>query len=45
MSVGVVRENMGGRNPADDEPRYKIENMHTGKSSSIKEANIEGPAE
>lgn len=35
----------GGRSSTDDEPRYKIENMHTHKSSNIKEGNIEGPAD
>lgn len=45
MSVGVVRETLGGRSSSDNETRYKIENMNTHKSSSIKEGNIEGPAE
>jgi hypothetical protein len=36
---------MGGRNSIDDEPRYKVENIHTHKASSVKEGNIEGPAE
>lgn len=45
-SVGVIREIMTGRSSTSDhEPRYKIENMNTHKSSSIKEGNIEGPAE
>ncbi|EKV06977.1 hypothetical protein PDIG_66130 [Penicillium digitatum PHI26] len=44
-SVGLILETLGGRSSSDDEPRYKIENMHTHKSSSIKEGNIEGPAE
>ncbi|CAP94253.1 hypothetical protein E8E15_007539 [Penicillium rubens] len=44
-SVGVVRDCMGGRNSIDDEPRYKVENIHTHKASSVKEGNIEGPAE
>ncbi|KAJ5467738.1 hypothetical protein N7475_005490 [Penicillium sp. IBT 31633x] len=44
-SVGVVRETMSGRSASDNETRYKIENMHTHKSSNIKESNIEGPAE
>ncbi|KAJ5774033.1 hypothetical protein N7457_008929 [Penicillium paradoxum] len=44
-SVGVVRDTLPGRSAADNEPRYKIENMHTHKSSNIKESNIEGPAE
>ncbi|KAJ5130533.1 uncharacterized protein N7515_006572 [Penicillium bovifimosum] len=46
-SVGVIRETMagGGRSASDDEQRYKIENLHTHKSSNIKESNIEGPAE
>ncbi|KAJ6138495.1 Protein of unknown function DUF2945 [Penicillium samsonianum] len=44
-SVGVIREMKGGRSSTDDEPRYKIENMHTHKSSNIKEGNIEGPAD
>ncbi|CAI7580239.1 unnamed protein product [Penicillium glandicola] len=44
-SVGVIRETLGGRSSSDDEMRYKIENMHTHKSSSVKEGNIEGPAE
>ncbi|KAJ5236733.1 hypothetical protein N7489_006824 [Penicillium chrysogenum] len=35
----------GGRNSIDDEPRYKVENIHTHKASSVKEGNIEGPAE
>ena len=45
-SVGIIRETMpGGSSASDNEPRYKIENMNTHKSSSIKEGNIEGPAE
>ncbi|CAI7646827.1 unnamed protein product [Penicillium bialowiezense] len=45
-SIGVIRETMTGRSStSDNEPRYKIENMNTHKSSSIKEGNIEGPAE
>ncbi|KAJ5514064.1 hypothetical protein N7463_003616 [Penicillium fimorum] len=44
-SVGVIRETLGGRSESDDEPRYMIENMHTHKNSSIKQGNIEGPAE
>lgn len=45
MSTGLILENLGGRSASDDEPRYKIENLHTHKSSNIKEGNIEGPAE
>ncbi|KAF4762326.1 hypothetical protein HAV15_005622 [Penicillium sp. str.  len=45
MSTGLILENLGGRSSSDDEPRYKIENLHTHKSSSIKEGNIKGPAE
>lgn len=45
MSTGLILENLGGRSSSDDEPRYKIENLHTHKSSNIKEGNIEGPAE
>jgi hypothetical protein len=41
-SVGVIREITTA---SDNEPRYRIENMNTHKSSSIKEGNIEGPAE
>ncbi|KAJ5960470.1 uncharacterized protein N7479_007620 [Penicillium vulpinum] len=44
-SVGVIRETLGGRSSSDNETRYMIENMHTHKSSSVKEGNIEGPAE
>ncbi|KAJ5188712.1 hypothetical protein N7491_005033 [Penicillium cf. griseofulvum] len=44
-SVGVIRETLGGRSSSDNETRYMIENMHTHKSSSIKEGNIMGPAE
>ncbi|KAJ5326894.1 hypothetical protein N7541_010296 [Penicillium brevicompactum] len=45
-SIGVIRETMTGRSSAsDNEPRYKIENMNTHKSSSVKEGSIEGPAE
>ncbi|CDM33978.1 hypothetical protein DTO013E5_1709 [Penicillium roqueforti] len=45
MSVGLVREILGGRSSSDEETRYTIENLHTHKTSSIKERNIEGPAE
>jgi hypothetical protein len=36
---------IGQSSTSDNEPRYRIENMNTHKSSSIKEGNIEGPAE
>ncbi|EAW09086.1 DUF2945 domain-containing protein [Aspergillus clavatus NRRL 1] len=51
-STGTIRSvltepgNQAGRNvqASEDDPRYEIENNNTGKSSTIYESNILGPA-